>query len=326
MMRLVSILIPCYNAERWIGQAIQSALAQTWAEKEVIVVDDGSTDGSLSVVKQFGDHIRWETGPNRGGNATRNRLLELARGDWLQYLDADDYLLPNKVTDQMALVPSYPGVDIFMGLETMEHWAERDSRHVLLEPPPPHDPWILLAHWYLPQTGGPLWRRSALIDVGGWNPTQRSCQEYELYLRLLMAGKRFVYTRCTGAVYRQWGDETVSKRDKLATCRLRVEITRKAEAYLRASGELTLERQRAIHRGLFAAARFAWRYSHKLACEFVGHIYEHDQRFVPEGLGVTPSYRLAYRLLGFRATETVAAVKRQFFASVRHPPHAKLKS
>src|SRR5438309_6069595 len=97
---LVSILIPCRNAERWVGQAIESALGQTWPEKEVIVVDDGSTDSSLSIIKSFGDRIRWETGPNRGGNAARNRLLELASGDWLQYLDADDYLLSDKVARQ----------------------------------------------------------------------------------------------------------------------------------------------------------------------------------------------------------------------------------
>ena len=95
MSVLVSILIPCYNAERWIAQAIESALAQTWSEKEVIVVDDGSTDHSLEVIRQFDGRISWETGLNRGGNAARNRLLELARGEWLQYLDADDYLRPS---------------------------------------------------------------------------------------------------------------------------------------------------------------------------------------------------------------------------------------
>src|SRR5438128_899411 len=98
---LVSILIPCYNAERWIGEAISSALAQTWSEKEIIVVDDGSTDGSLQQIRKFDGLVRWETGPNRGGNAARNRLLELAKGEWLQYLDADDYLLPDKIAKQM---------------------------------------------------------------------------------------------------------------------------------------------------------------------------------------------------------------------------------
>src|SRR5260370_4039681 len=97
---LISILIQYLNAERWVGQAVESALGQTWAEKEVIVVDDGSQDGSLDVIKSFGGRIRWETGPNRGGNVARNRLLELARGEWLQYLDADDYLLPLKIERQ----------------------------------------------------------------------------------------------------------------------------------------------------------------------------------------------------------------------------------
>jgi glycosyltransferase involved in cell wall biosynthesis len=71
---LVSILIPCFNAERWIGQAIESALTQTYKLTEIIVVDDGSTDGSLEVLRSFDQHIRWETSPNRGANAARNRL------------------------------------------------------------------------------------------------------------------------------------------------------------------------------------------------------------------------------------------------------------
>ena len=78
---LVSIIIPCYNAEKYVGEAIESALAQTYPNKEVIVIDDGSTDGSLQVIKSFGHRIRWETGPNRGGSAARNRGIELARGE-----------------------------------------------------------------------------------------------------------------------------------------------------------------------------------------------------------------------------------------------------
>ena len=76
MGELVSILIPCYNAERWIAQAVESALAQTYSPTEVIVVDDGSRDTSLAILKSFGNRIRLESGPNRGGNITRNRLLD----------------------------------------------------------------------------------------------------------------------------------------------------------------------------------------------------------------------------------------------------------
>ena len=93
---LVSIVIPCYNAERYVGEAIESALDQTYPHKEVIVIDDGSTDSSLEVIRSFGNHLRWETAPNRGGSAARNRGLELARGELIQFLDADDLLHARK--------------------------------------------------------------------------------------------------------------------------------------------------------------------------------------------------------------------------------------
>ena len=109
---LVSILIPCFNAERWVAQTIESALSQTWLEKEVILVDDGSKDASLAIIKTFGDRIRWVSGPNRGSNVARNRLLELAHGDWLQYLDADDYLLPEKIARQMEFIAANPAADV----------------------------------------------------------------------------------------------------------------------------------------------------------------------------------------------------------------------
>src|SRR5580700_7824510 len=93
----VTICIPCFNAERWIAEAVRSALGQTWPEKEVIVVDDGSSDGSLDRLREFGDSILLLRGEHRGGNSARNTALRHARGEWLQFLDADDYLKPSKI-------------------------------------------------------------------------------------------------------------------------------------------------------------------------------------------------------------------------------------
>ena len=109
---LVSILIPCYNSKRYVGQCINSALYQTYPNVEVIVVDDGSTDGSKRIIKSYGSRIRAEFCPNRGANSARNRLLQLSGGTWLQYLDADDYLLPDKVKRHMAFVKQNPDIDV----------------------------------------------------------------------------------------------------------------------------------------------------------------------------------------------------------------------
>jgi len=101
---LVSILIPAFNAQEWIGDAIRSALNQTWRRKEIIVVDDGSRDNTLRVARQFTSAGVWVfTQENRGASSARNRAFSLCKGDYIQWLDADDLLAPDKVTEQMSV-------------------------------------------------------------------------------------------------------------------------------------------------------------------------------------------------------------------------------
>ncbi len=311
MPPVVSILIPCYNAERWVAQAIESALAQTWLEKEVIVMDDGSTDGSLEVIKQFGDRIRWTSGPNCGGNVARNRLLEFAHGDWLQYLDADDYLLPDKVARQMECLAENRGTDVVFGPVTLEHWSEIGSRREVFPIPEPRDPWVLLARWYLPQTGAPLWRKQAITDVGGWKPDQPCCQEHELYLRLLMAGKKFTFCHHEGAIYRQWGEHTVCKRDTSEVRRRRMEIEKRLEDFLRERNDLTSDRLWAVNQARFEMARLAWQHDRSEARRIMGMIRQSHPGFQPAGAAAPDHYKLVFRALGFNFTETLADCARR---------------
>lgn len=309
-LMLVSILIPCFNGAQWVSHAIESALAQTWRDKEVIVVDDGSTDTSLGQIRQFGDRIRWETQSNQGSNPTRNRLLTLARGSWLQYLDADDYLLPDKITLQAEGLGGRDGADIIYGPVTLEFSTERPVRRELLRIPEPHDPWVLLARWYLPQTGAPLWRKQAIVDAGGWTPAQSACQEHELYLRLLMAGKKFVYSDANGAVYRQWSEETLWKKDKPRTRQLRLEIEDRMEEFLRSRGELSAERQWAINMARFEMARLAWQHDRNEAMAIMDRVRASMPDFMPAGRAAPRLYGQLYRWFGFTAAEKLAAWSR----------------
>ncbi len=107
MKPLVSILIPAYNAEALLADTVKSALAQTWARKEIIIVDDGSRDGTLAAAKKFESaEVKVVTQANQGAAATRNRAFSLAQGDYIQWLDADDLLSPDKVALQMAAAES----------------------------------------------------------------------------------------------------------------------------------------------------------------------------------------------------------------------------
>ena len=102
MKPLVSILIPAYNAEAWISDTIRSAMAQTWPRKEIIIVNDGSTDQTWRVARQFeSKDVFVVDRDNQGAASTRNHAFSLSQGDYIQWLDADDLLSPDKVQRQM---------------------------------------------------------------------------------------------------------------------------------------------------------------------------------------------------------------------------------
>jgi glycosyltransferase involved in cell wall biosynthesis len=104
-----SILIPAYNAERWIGSALESALQQSWPHTEIIVVDDGSTDHTFAVAQRYQNaKVKVLHQENRGAAAARNAAIREAQGDFIQYLDADDLLSTNKVEEQVLLLQSNP--------------------------------------------------------------------------------------------------------------------------------------------------------------------------------------------------------------------------
>lgn len=102
---LVSILIPAFNAQEWIADTLRSAIAQTWERKEIIVVDDGSTDQTLTIARQFEGHsVRVVTQKNQGAAAARNKAFSLSSGDYIQWLDADDLLAPDKIAKQVEVL------------------------------------------------------------------------------------------------------------------------------------------------------------------------------------------------------------------------------
>ena len=100
---LVSIIIPVYNSEKYLSETVQSALSQTWTNKEIIIVDDGSTDLSLSIAKSFeSEVVKVYSQENKGASSARNNGLLAAKGEYIQFLDADDLISPEKIEKQVA--------------------------------------------------------------------------------------------------------------------------------------------------------------------------------------------------------------------------------
>src|SRR5690606_29679667 len=102
MPPLVSILIPAYNSGRWIAATIRAALAQTWCNTELIIVDDGSRDDTLAIAQSFASpRVKVISQENQGASAARNTAFEHSQGDYIQWLDADDLIAPDKIALQM---------------------------------------------------------------------------------------------------------------------------------------------------------------------------------------------------------------------------------
>ena len=190
---LVSIVIPCHNAEPWVADAIKSALAQTYSPTEVLVVDDGSTDGSREIIRSFGEDIKFKFIDHHGAAHARNRGMQMTSGEFIQFLDADDILFPHCVTRKIE-VALHENADVvysgsfFFNLEANAGTYESHA-------PSENDLPSLVAHIIRSSlvTTILLCRRDRLTKLGGFNEELTNGQEHELLLRLALTGAKFAY-------------------------------------------------------------------------------------------------------------------------------------
>lgn len=190
---LVSVIMPAYNAAATIEEALQSALKQTYRPLEVVVVDDGSTDATADIVQQrFGEQVRLLREPHRGRASARNTALLAAKGDLIQFLDADDLLEPAKVSAQVAYLVDQPGIDVVYG--DIECFAADDPSVRWPYKPAEAPEGVVLSSMI---EDGFLLTLSAIVratrcaEVGGFDPQLRSNEDWDLWVRIAATGARF---------------------------------------------------------------------------------------------------------------------------------------
>jgi glycosyltransferase involved in cell wall biosynthesis len=184
------VVVPCYNDELWVKDAIQTCLNQTFPPVEIIVVDDGSTDRSREIVKSFGNPVSLLAEPHAGGSAARNRGWQIAKGEWVQFLDADDLLDANKLERHVPkAVEAGSEAATFCASRVVEMSSGREL-HKSFHPPGISE---LERLFYEPVTPCmPLYHRSALERVGGFDESLPNCQDRDLHFRLWMEGIKLV--------------------------------------------------------------------------------------------------------------------------------------
>ncbi|MGD8626779.1 MAG: glycosyltransferase [Anaerolineae bacterium] len=204
-MPKVSVITPCYNGERFLGETIQSILAQTFHDFELIAVDDGSTDGTRQVVESFDDpRIHYIYQENQGPAAARNTGISAAQGDVIAPLDADDLALPHRLAHQLEFLESHPDLSV---VGSGYVWIDENG----IELPWPHHAWQRypelnnIRGWlydcpFVPSAT--MFRRAAWQDVGGFDEGLIGPEDWNFWMRLVLQGHRMAWHKEVVCHYR----------------------------------------------------------------------------------------------------------------------------
>jgi glycosyltransferase involved in cell wall biosynthesis len=213
---LVSILIPAYNAEEWISETIQSALAQTWPRKEIIVVDDGSKDETFAVARRYESvNVKVVTKPNTGASATRNSALSLSQGDYIQWLDADDLLSSNKIERQMRAAEEAASRRVLLSSGWV-YFHYRIKNTPIVPTALWHDlsptEWLVrkMSRNLHMQTSTWLVSRELALDAGFWDTRLISDDDGEYFCRVILASDSIKFVPGPMTYYRMAGFSSLS--------------------------------------------------------------------------------------------------------------------
>lgn len=215
MHKQISIVIPAYKAEKFLIRTIESILSQQGVDVEVIVVEDGVFDNTRAVLSKYLNKVTLITlEKNMGAQFARNKGLELCKGDYVLFLDADDFFEGEYFLRGLCDSMIHHHSDVVFG-KGIKRW-ENDNEQVLFEAVKNETQEETIIRWLIGKAGPSpcsiLWRTSALKKIGGWNEQYTKNQDGELVLRALLEGLKVSLSNIGAGIYWQYEGERVSKR------------------------------------------------------------------------------------------------------------------
>jgi glycosyltransferase involved in cell wall biosynthesis len=265
---------------------------------EILLIDDGSTDGSFRIAQKYSPKIFCETGAHQGGNRARNRGLQLSRGEFIQYLDADDILDRDKLRRQVRILRENRTASAVVG-----NWAllvEKKGRG--FAPNAPVTPRIgpdpicsLIRNELWAPLCAHLYKKDKLMNIGGWDESLTCMQDVDLNLRLLMSGAEYLVGGEFCGFYRRPMAPTTSTKNQQEFMRQCLHNYHRCEEFFEKTG-WTTERRAALAQCYFFAARYYARTDRTRFEECLFQIEKHDPQTLPEG----PRMRALVRWFGLR--------------------------
>lgn len=324
MNQLVSVIVPMFNAERWIAETLASVEAQTYPHDliEIIIVDDGSTDGSAEIVERRFPSARLIRRHNGGASHARNVGTKAARGALIQYLDADDLLVRDKLMRQVQAL-DHTGADVaygdWQGLVLQEDGTFKPGD--VMQRKMEEEPEIaLLVDFWCPPAAY-LFHREIVGRVGGWNERLPVIQDARFALDCALHGALFTYCRGPMAHYRIHSQQSLSRRDPSAFINDCFRSACEVEEWFHAHGGITAKRRAALIRVFEQVARATYENS----TDAFEAAYQALERLSPDGY--EPSHpkhlALASRIVGYRRAEALAVTYRKGKALLKGSDGAK---
>jgi glycosyltransferase involved in cell wall biosynthesis len=303
---LVSIVIPCYNSERFIAETLDSALRQTYLDAEIIVIEDGSTDNSAQIIRSFGDQIKAEFGPNRGASAARNLGTAIARGEFIQYLDADDLLVPDAI-EQRIRVLREGGADV--AYSDWERLVEREAERFevdelivrRIEDVHRSTEIAVITQFWAPPAAL-TYRRSIVDRIGGWKEWLPVIEDARFLQDAAMVGGNFAYSAGVGAKYRVHRGSSLSRRSEFDFVFYVFRNACDLQARFEARGVMDADHRRALAGIYDYAARSLFFHDSTAFRDCVARLYEVEPHF---RLSWPKTARLASAMVGFGAAEKI---------------------
>lgn len=216
----VSVVIPAYNSAAKVKQAIESVLAQTYNDFEIVVIDDGSTDNTESIVRAFGDRVLYFRQENQGAGAARNSGIWKSRGEYIAFLDSDDLWSAEKLSVQVPLLENDPELGlVYSDWAVVSENGGVDPSFLARVPSASGYVFDQLVQWGFILTSGVVVRRKCLEDVGDFDNSLSIAQDYDLWLRISYRWKVALVDKAL-VTKRNWNGSLSSNLPKTAVERI----------------------------------------------------------------------------------------------------------
>lgn len=308
---LVSVVIPAYNVEGFIADCLNSVLSQSYTEIEIICIDDGSEDNTYSILSEYSqrnpDKIQLLKQNNLGAPVARNRGLEIARGEFIQFLDGDDFLLPDKIARQVKMIknsenpPDFIAGNYIWKINGLKRFPAPFANH----------PWIDLLKGTLGTTCSNLWNKKSVNKINGWGIYVSSSQETDLMFRLLKNSAVVLYDAEPQTYINLRSTDSISSKNRSESYNLYIKIRIEIVNFLKEHGMFSNDIRDQYYKIMFNTIRLLFSYNPQLAIWYYKDIFP-DKLPVKYLSHSSLLFRFLFLIFNFRKAEQIIRIFRRY--------------